>query len=89
MNESLATEGCNTKIKMLTRTSCGLRNVEVCRVKMLPAFFPSTKDSGSVKIANHASPFIKGGFRGIINFQAQNPPCPLYKRGDILVVASS
>lgn len=34
------TEGCHTKIKMLKRTSYGLRNVEVYRRKMLLAFTP-------------------------------------------------
>ena len=35
------TEGCHTKIKLLKRTSYGLRNVEVYRRKMLLAFTPS------------------------------------------------
>jgi transposase len=35
------TEGCHTKIKMLKRTSYGLRNVEVYRRKMLLAFTPT------------------------------------------------
>jgi transposase len=35
------TEGCNTKIKMLKRISCGLRNVEAYWRKMLLGFVPS------------------------------------------------
>ena len=34
-------EGCNTRIKMLKRISCGLRNVEVYWRIMLLEFVPS------------------------------------------------